>query len=97
MSNLILFYDTETTGLPLYKEPSEHPDQPHIVQLAAALVDSETRKIVSSMDFIINPSTYEIPEEMTAIHRISTEYARFVAYPLAMLDGKSTMGNGKAA
>lgn len=26
---LALFYDTETTGLPLFSEPSEHPGQPH--------------------------------------------------------------------
>lgn len=40
-----LFYDTETTGLPL----SEHPDQPHIVQLAAILVDLDTRREIASM------------------------------------------------
>jgi DNA polymerase-3 subunit epsilon len=73
--SLILFYDTETTGLPLFKEPSEHPDQPHIVQLAAALVDTDTRKTVSSIDVIIRPEGWAIPEEMTAIHGISTEYA----------------------
>ena len=25
----ILFFDTETTGLPLWREPSDHPDQPN--------------------------------------------------------------------
>ena len=72
---MILFYDTETTGLPLFSEPSEHPEQPHIVQLAAALVDSKTRKTVSSMDVIIKPWGWKIPEEMTAIHGISHELA----------------------
>ena len=37
--NLALFYDTETTGLPDFKAPSEAQHQPHIVQLAALLVD----------------------------------------------------------
>ena len=38
---LAIFYDTETTGIPLFSEPSEHPGQPHIVQLAACLVDQQ--------------------------------------------------------
>lgn len=80
--SLILFYDTETTGLPLFKEPSEHPDQPHIVQLAAALVDTDTRKTISSIDVIIKPESWTIPEEMTAIHGISNELANDVGVPL---------------
>jgi DNA polymerase-3 subunit epsilon len=50
-----LFYDTETTGLPLFSEPSEDPRQPHIVQLAAILVDLDTRKQLSSIDLTIAP------------------------------------------
>lgn len=42
--NAALFYDNETNGLPLFKEPSNHPGQPHIVQLAAVLVDLDTGK-----------------------------------------------------
>lgn len=41
--SLLCFWDTETQFLPLWKEPSEHPDQPHIVELAAVLVDTQTR------------------------------------------------------
>ena len=69
---LLFFYDTETTGIPNFKEPSEHPDQPHIVQIAAALVDDETRKTVSSINLIIKPDGWAIPEELTEIHGIST-------------------------
>lgn len=70
-----LFFDTETTGLPLFKEPSGHPDQPHIVQLAACLVDMDTRKTISSMDVIVKPDGWIIPDRVAAIHGITTEHA----------------------
>lgn len=73
--NLILFYDKETTGLPLWKEPSEDPKQPHIVECAALLVDAETRKTVSSMSVVIRPDGWEIPAEVSAVHGITTEVA----------------------
>jgi DNA polymerase-3 subunit epsilon len=73
-----LFYDTETTGLPLFKEPSEHPAQPHIVQLAALLVDLDTRQTISSMDVVICPNGWTIPDEVAAVHGITTEYAEAV-------------------
>jgi len=72
---IALFYDTETTGLPLFKEPSEHPDQPHIVQLAACLVNLDTRKTLASMDVIIKPDGWTIPEEVSQIHGITTDKA----------------------
>lgn len=73
--NLALFYDTETTGMPLFKEPSEHPDQPHIVQLAACLVDLDTRNTIASMDVIVKPDGWTISDEVSAIHGITTEHA----------------------
>lgn len=73
--NTALFFDTETTGLPLFKEPSEHLDQPHIVQLAACLVDLDTRKTIASMDVIIKPEGWTIPDEVAAIHGITTAHA----------------------
>lgn len=47
--NTALFYDCETQGIPLFKEPSEHPEQPHIVQVAACLVDVDTRKTLAQL------------------------------------------------
>lgn len=73
-----IFFDTETTGLPDWKEPSDAPQQPHIVQLAARLVDLETQKEVASMNVICAPNGWGIPPELTAIHGISEEYARQV-------------------
>lgn len=81
MKNLKLFFDTETTGLPLFKEPSEHPGQPHIVQLAAALVDMDTREEIASMDVIVRPDGWVIPDEVAAVHGITTEHAAAVGVP----------------
>ena len=80
---IALFYDTETTGLPLFKEPSEHPDQPHIVQLAACLVDLVTRDIISSMDVIVRPDGWTIPDDVAAIHVINTARATAEGVPEA--------------
>ncbi|MDP1931944.1 MAG: 3'-5' exonuclease [Gammaproteobacteria bacterium] len=71
----ILFFDTETTSLPLWKEPSDHPDQPHLVQLAAILVNPDTREMIAFMDVIIKPDGWTIPEETIAIHGITNERA----------------------
>lgn len=75
ISNRIFAYDFETTGLPVFKEPSESELQPHIVSLAGVLCNIDTQKVVSSIDLIIKPNGWEIPEEVTSIHGISTEYA----------------------
>jgi DNA polymerase III subunit epsilon len=79
--SLALFFDTETTGLPLFKEPSEHPAQPHIVQIGARLVDMNSRRIVGTLDVICRPDGWTIPEEVSAIHGITTEHALAVGVP----------------
>lgn len=68
----ILFFDTETTGLPLWKEPSDHPDQPHIVDLACELWDGD--EMVDSFDTIVNPGVV-IPDDVVELHGITTERA----------------------
>jgi DNA polymerase-3 subunit epsilon len=80
MSNLI-FLDTETTGLPNWKTPSGGDDQPHIVQLAALHVDSESRQIIQSIDLIVKPDGWEIPQETIEIHGITNEHALEVGLP----------------
>lgn len=71
-----LFYDTETTGLPR-REPLSHPDQPRIVQLAACLVDLDTKTTISSMDVIIDPEK-PIGAVATQVHGISTAKAQLL-------------------
>ncbi|WP_431276226.1 3'-5' exonuclease [Variovorax ureilyticus] len=76
-----LAFDTETNGLPLFKEPSEDPRQPHIVQLGAVLVDLDTRKEIASLDVIVKPEGWAIPDDVAAIHGITTEHAQAVGIP----------------
>lgn len=85
--NLALFYDCETSGLPLWNDPSEDPRQPHIVQLGARLVDIEARKVISTLDVIVRPDGWEIPAEVSAIHGITTEMAMDVGVSESMALG----------
>lgn len=73
-----LFYDTETTGLPLFNEPSEDPRQPHLVQLAACLIDVDKRQTIASMNVIVEPRGWLIPDDVAKIHGITTEHAAAV-------------------
>jgi DNA polymerase-3 subunit epsilon len=72
---LEIVFDTETTGIPDWKAPSEAEHQPHIVQLAAQQFESETGKIIQTIDVIIKPNGWVIPAEVSEIHGITTEYA----------------------
>lgn len=47
-----LIFDTETTGFAQFNNPWEHPNQPHIVQIAARLV--ENRKLYGEFQAIVN-------------------------------------------
>jgi DNA polymerase-3 subunit epsilon len=73
--NLKIFYDTETNAMIDFKALSEAEHQPHIVQLAAALVDCDARKIVSSIDVIVRPDGWAITDETAAMHGITQEKA----------------------
>lgn len=81
-----LFYDTETSGLPLWSEPSEDPRQPHIVQLAALLVDLDSWATLASLDLTIQPDGWLIPDDVVKIHGITNEHALAVGIgePLAL-------------
>ena len=69
-----MIFDPETTGLPIWKEPSDHPDQPHVVDIACSLFDTFGVEL-DRFDTVINPGV-EIPEEVARLHGITTETAR---------------------
>lgn len=84
--NLKLFYDFETTGLPLYSEPSGDPRQPHITEIGARLIDVGTASaprntIISTLSVIVKPEGWVIPDDVVALNGITTEFAQQVGIP----------------
>jgi len=73
---MYLFFDTETTGLPKdYAAPITDSDNwPRLVQLAFLLYDISGNKKAEG-DFIVKPDGFEIPDEASKIHGITTEKA----------------------
>lgn len=73
----IVFFDTETTGLPRdYNAPSSKLDNwPRLVQLAWIVSDCYGN-VISSENHIIIPNGFEIPSISASIHGITTEIAK---------------------
>lgn len=71
---MILFFDTETTGLFSDRIPIDHDGQPYLVQIAAQLCDDAYRP-VSTFCAIVD-SGVEIPTAASAVHNITTNMAK---------------------
>jgi DNA polymerase-3 subunit epsilon len=76
MAELALFVDAETTGLAYYSQPDLDPRQPHLVEVAASLVDPARNETVAEMSRIVRPDGWTIPAATVAIHGITTHQAR---------------------
>lgn len=72
----ILFFDTETTGLPInWDAPVDKLDNwPRLVQLAWQVYDLN-ENILEEHNYIIKPDGFKISSEASAIHKITTEIA----------------------
>lgn len=73
-ADLIFVYDTETTGFPLWNAPSEDPGQPHLVDLCGLLFTPEG-ELVDMIEHMIKPDGWVVPDDVAAIHGITTEIA----------------------
>lgn len=71
---MILFIDTETTGLPDFNKRARDPSQPHIVTLGALLCDDEGGEI-ETHDLLVKPDGWTIPKEASDVHGITDELA----------------------
>lgn len=72
----ILFFDTETTGLPInWRAPvSDIDNWPRLVSIAWAIHDQLGTKI-SEKEYIIRPDGFTIPANATKVHAISQAFA----------------------
>lgn len=79
----ILFFDTETTGLPKnYKSPYTDTDNwPRLVQLAYIICDSNGQ-IIDKGCWIVKPNNFIIPNEASNIHRITNDRAQLEGLPI---------------
>lgn len=78
----VLFFDTETTGLPKFELPSEDPSQPHITQIAAELCVEETGETLAAINLLIYPDGWAIPDDVAALTGITTARAQAYGYPI---------------
>lgn len=72
----ILVFDTETTGLPKYRNASifRTDDWPYVVQLSFLLYDAAQNEILDSGDYVIKlPNGVTIEPGAEAVHGISNE------------------------
>ena len=72
----IIFFDTETTGLPqnYNAKSSDTYNWPRLVQLSWVLATSKGQ-IINKGNYIVKPQGFVIPQGASVIHGISTEYA----------------------
>jgi len=77
----LITFDTETQGIPIWSMPSEHPDQPRIISLAADLHD-ETGRTFGALNVLIKPDGWTVPANITELTGISTEMCEEYGVPM---------------
>lgn len=84
---MIIFFDTETTGIPRWDLPADHKSQPRIVDIGAVLCDQEGAEI-ERFESIVKPDGWTVAEGAAKVHGITTEIALEQGRPIAeVLDG----------
>jgi DNA polymerase III subunit epsilon len=78
---MTLFFDCETTGRANFSLPPDHSSQPRLVQLAAILTADDGCEIMS-INLIVKPECFDIPQQASEIHGITTRFAEQVGIPI---------------
>jgi DNA polymerase-3 subunit epsilon len=82
----ILFFDTETSGLPKnWNAPVEQLDNwPRLIQLAWQVYDLQG-KLIEEEEYVIKPNGFEIPIEASNVHKITTQKAHEIGVDLSLI------------
>jgi len=68
---MILFFDTETSGMYQWKLDNNHVDQPHLMQIAAILAD-DSGKIITQFSSLVKPMMkYRVDPEAENVHGLT--------------------------
>lgn len=87
----VLFFDTETTGLPKRRNQGalEGPmNWPDLVEIGWMIYDAETGERLRTDQGVVRPDGWTIGEEVARIHGISQEKAMKEGEPLATVLGR---------
>lgn len=77
----ILYFDTETTGLPRASEPLNHPSQPHMTQLGLILEVNGHDAL--TIDTLIKPDGWVIEQKASELTGITLDMCEADGIPIA--------------
>ena len=81
---LTLVYDTETTGLVRGTDYTD-PNMPFLASIAAILYDEEAHCIVASINSMIQPDGWTMPEEAGRVNGLTNEMLQQLGVPAPVL------------
>lgn len=97
MSDLLLFIDTETTGMFRRELPWNDPSQPRMVQVAAILSDSAGQPMAEFSTTIKPCGQWTVTDGAAAVHGFTTEhcekYGLAIRPVLDVLDGMFSLAS----
>jgi DNA polymerase III epsilon subunit-like protein len=88
-----LVFDTETTGIPIFRDEAgqsvaaDDPRQPRLASISAALIDLEWNEI-RLLDALVAPDGWEMPPEALALNGLTTEHLIANGAPIAEILGQ---------
>ncbi len=84
-------FDTETTGLFLFKDPetgapipADDPRQPRLAHFSAILLDEDLEE-ETEIDVFVKPDGWEMPAEAAAVNGLSTQALLEVGTPIGII------------
>ena len=77
-----LVFDTETTGLPDWRQPADAPGQPRLASFALLCVDDDL-EIEDRTYGLVLPDGWQMPAEATAVNGLTNEQLQTEGFPIS--------------